>query len=191
MKNNQKGAVLLFVMVMLAVFLIISIGSMKSTASSISAVGNYTYRETGLAISDSLASEAKEFLTSADTKLAVAGKYSPLILPDTDGDGIPDAPCGGASGNWSCVPANTSDFASYSVQYFIERLCIVGGVITNTTAQCQIELPSLANGGSYSIRGGNQDTVKLAVYPILYRMSVKVTGPKDTVILAQTMLQGN
>jgi Tfp pilus assembly protein PilX len=190
MKKRQQGAVLLLVLILMGVFLIALAGSLGSSFGNITTVGNYAYREAALAVSDSVVADAKAFISNSATDLttAVTGKYSPQILTDANNDGVPDNPCNSLLSAWGCVPADTTTFPGHSVQYFIERLCIVSGVITSSSTQCQEAKPGTETAGSYSLRGGNQGNSQFASYPILYRVTVRTVGPKNTAVLTQTML---
>jgi type IV pilus assembly protein PilX len=185
MKNNQKGAVLILTLILLTVFLIASVGLIRSVTMNVTAVGNYSYREGALAASDSVLPAVKTYISNkTDLTAADPGIYSPTILANIDASGLP-LPCSTGDG-WSCLTPVVLSTA-YSSTYYIERLCTVA-VVTSTGTQCQVEKPTAANGGSYSLRGGNQDGKSLITYPILYRVTVKTAGPKGTLVTTQTTI---
>jgi Tfp pilus assembly protein PilX len=185
MINNQKGAVLILTLILLTVFLIASVGLIRSVSVNVTTVGNYSWREGALTASDTVLPAVKTYLTNkADLTAADSGIYSPTIITTIDANGAP-LPCATADG-WSCLASVTLP-SGYSYSYFIERLCQVT-VVTSTGTQCQVQKPTVANGGSYSLRGGNQDGKSLTSYPILYRVTVKTKGPKGTLVTTQTIL---
>jgi len=185
MKNNQKGAVLILTLILLTIFLIASVGLIRSVNMNVTSVGNYAYREGALAASDNILPTVKTYISGkADLTAADPGVYSPTILTNRDANGLP-LPCATGDG-WSCL-TSVALSNGYSFTYYIERLCTVA-VVTSTGTQCQVEKPTAANGGSYSLRGGNQDGKSLMSYPILYRVTVKTLGPKSTVVTTQTII---
>ncbi|MGA8136697.1 hypothetical protein [Pseudomonas gingeri] len=185
MKNNQKGAVLILTLVLLTIFLIASVGLIRSVTMNVTSVGNYSYREGALSASDSILTRVKTYIAGkADLTVADPNVYSPTILTNRDANGLP-LPCSSGDG-WSCLtPVALS--SNYSSTYYIERLCTVT-VVTSTGTQCQVEKPTTANGGSYSLRGGNQDGKSLVTYPVLYQVTVKTSGPKGTMVTTQTTI---
>lgn len=187
MKNNQRGAVLILTLILLSIFLIASVGLIRSVSMNVTTVGNYSYREGALTASDSVLPAVKAYIAGkADLTVADANVYSPTILTRVDASGLP-LPCASGDG-WSCLTAVALS-TTYSSVYYIERLCTVA-VVTSTGTQCQVEKPTAANGGSYSLRGGNQDGKSLMTYPILYRVTVKTSAPKrtGTVVTTQTTI---
>lgn len=187
-----RGAVLLLVLVLLGVFLVALSAILGSGMGTLTGVGNFAFREAGVAVADGSVADAKAWISNSANNLtaSVAGRYAAHALPDTNGDGIPANPCGtsSASSAWSCVATDTTSFPGYTVQYFIERMCVADGAITSVTTQCQQAKPSTESAGSYSVRGGNQNANRFASYPILYRVTVRTTGPRNTTVLTQALL---
>lgn len=193
--QTQKGSVLLLALVILVVFIVASAGMIKSSLVSVGSATSYAYREGASVIADSVITTIKAKIfggtdkTTSTTYTAIdltsnkANLYSAVLLDDTrisggSGDGVPANPCGGSTG-WTCVPVDSSTYPNYSVQYFVERMCNKTGTISDSAASCQVVKPTVANGGSQSNRGGNQQTVSFNTYPILYRATIKVTGPAN------------
>lgn len=202
--KKQCGAVLIFALILLVAFLITSVGAINSTLNNVASSGNFAFREGALAVADSVIPTAKTYIDGlTNTNTSVAGRYSSYILIDKDDIGIPNDPCTNqtSTDDWSCVTTNSTDYAPYSIQYFIERLCtdatsLAGTagirlsdiVISDIASQCQVAKPTTENGGSYSLRGGNQNGNKFEANPMLYRVTVKVTGPKNTTAWTQAII---
>ncbi len=189
--RGTRGAVLLLVLILLAVFLVALAAAVGSSVNNLASVGNYSYHDGAIAVSDSVVADAKTFIQNAsDATLGVvatttATVYSPIILPDTNGDGVPVSPC--SSGGWSCVPTDATTYAGYRVQYVIERLCTSAGVVTVATAQaqCQTGKPSSLR---QQISVGGAPALTLTFIPVLYRVTVKATGPRAAAVLTQTII---
>ena len=185
---RQGGAVLLLVLILLTVFLLALTALVSSTFTNLAGVGNYVYHEGGLAVTDSVVTDAKAFLrTAADLGVATANQYSPTPLA-VSANGVPTNPCTG--GGWSCVAADTTTYPGYSVQYFIERLCNAAGPVTVTTAppMCQPGRPGGLGSALPVYDRGAGGGARILTVSVLYRVTVMVTGPRNTTVITQTVI---
>jgi len=202
--KKQEGAVLIVVLILFIIFLIAAVGMVKSSLVMVSSTTNYAFRQNAATVADSIVTTVKAKIfggtdrttgttyTALDLTANTANLYSAVLLNDTrgvsgSGDGVPANPCGGTLG-WSCVPTDSTTYPSYGVQYFVERMCNATGAIGNTAASCQVVKPTIANGGAQSNRGGNQQGNSFNTYPILYRVTIKVSGPANTSVMTQVYL---
>ena len=188
--GHQTGAVLLLVLILLTVFLLALSAMVGSSVNNLASVGNFVYHEGAVAVTDSVVADAKAFLRNPanDLGVAIRGQYSPLVLPDTNGDGVPASPCPLGTG-WLCVPSDSSTYPGYAVQYFIERLCTAAGAVTlaSAPAQCQVARPGAAASAT-SVNDLRATITTLQTVSVLYRVTVKATGPRNTSVLTQTVI---
>ena len=115
--------------------------------------------------------------------LAVAAPVSAQSLAGR----IVDAATGLPNVNWGAVPALPPVGAggAYSVRYVVERMCTVA-VITDPLLQCLVKQDSSASNGLNTAK--LPDEKLEAPSATQYRVTVRVTGPKDTTTFVQSLL---
>lgn len=198
MQTRQRGVVLLFCLIILVVLLAGGVAVMRSMNASLFSAGNLAFKRDLVnqgeqAISDVLTVFRTGVLASATASansLATAN-YSavelrtntrgiPLVLLDNDGSPSgPDVLGATFSPTGAAIAGATSDI---SIRYVIDRLCNnVGTAATLGEAGC-VRPPSATE-----VRGGTAGSAPLPKAPsLIYRMTVRVDGPRDTQVFLQT-----
>ena len=190
----QRGVVLLFSLIALAIMLIVAVALVRSFNNSLFSAGNIGFKRDmqnqSEAAVDKVLTAFKSggaLATPADRAASSAlQNYSAEIFPTND-QGIPKALVSstftaGSAGN-DLNPPGTA----INVRYLIDRLCATGGDETTAITaadSCRLAGESTPTGTSLgNLKGANRNTgfnPPALSQAILYRVSIKVTGPRNT-----------
>jgi len=185
--SRQRGVVLIFTLIVLLILTIGAVALMRSMNTALFGAGNLAFRRDLVnqgeqAVSNVIALFQTGSLAASGTGTANIQNlnYSATMLPSTNSQGIPDILLSTDStfnAAWTAgdIAGPTSDI---SIRYVIDRLCSATG--TPTGALC-IQSSSAALGGTayaYAVVKAPTATV--------YRLSVRVTGARNTQIFMQT-----
>ncbi len=195
----DRGVVMLFVLITLVILLIGAAALLRSFNTSLSSAGNLAFKRDLL----NQAERAVPLVLTAIQTGALASElarsnnlqaqnYSATNLP-TNGAGIPQALLSDAAFAAVGNGANDIDVADQGVQirYVVDRLCgSVGLDSVIASTQC-----ALANGGAPA--GGSSSNLVTAadaagggagavVLQVVYRVSIRVDGPRGTQAFFQT-----
>lgn len=184
-ERGQKGAALFIALIALVAMTLAGIALVRSVDTSNLIAGNFAFRQSALHATDVGVEAALDSLgtivtTSLDANYpsgcaSGACKYYP-IMQSTDANGVPTVI------NWSTVPS-TSINTDYSVQYVIDRLCQGPAPVTDIAGKCYADQQT---GGVGSKKSGA--VVFSSTQAVYYRVTVRVTGPRNTVSMAQAIL---
>lgn len=191
--NHQQGVVLLITLVVLVVLLAGGVAIMRSMNASLFSAGNLAFKRDLInqgerAVSKVLtlfagsAALATPAATAANLK---AANYVATPLP-TNAQGVPTALLNNSEFDTVGVASNdiTDTAAQVTIRYVIDRLCTsVGSSATLGKAGC-VYPPS-----SSDVRGGSSQEIGTRLPPppsTTYRLSIRVTGPRDTQVFLQT-----
>ncbi len=186
--SRQRGVVLLYALIAMVILMISGLALIRAMGGALAVSGNFALRRDLLNQAEIGISAAKAnfaaggALASASSRangVKTAANYSDTTLPDQNG--IPTALLDdtqfAAVGN-----VNNDQPGSYnvSIRYVIDRLC-------NTTGA-----PTLTNCAAYKTGGdkgdnNNTQTAGTAFQPV-YRITVRVTGPKNSITFLQTTM---
>lgn len=173
-KQSQQGASLLIVLVILMVLLLGALSMARLTETSTSISGNIAFKDSSIQASEIGVSEAFARLrTVTDLEQDLDGWYFASIKGD-DSTGLP------LNVDYSKVAQVSS--GSFTVSYIVERMCTGTTPILDLNAQCVIKkLPTTG-----SAKAGMEALETAAAKE--YRITVLVTGPKNTKTYVQTMV---
>jgi len=198
----QRGAVLLFSLIALVVMLIAAVALVRSFQSSLFLAGNIGFkrdlqnqgeRAVDRALTAFRASGALDSPTARAANLK-AGNYSASILA-TNPQGIPDVLQNDSTFAAVGLPANditplnepTLAAQGVTIRYVIDRLCAtVGSESTLGLVNCLVaDNPTPTGGSSGNLMGAERAALcascaSAASVGVVYRLSVKVTGPRNT-----------
>lgn len=193
--KKQSGVALIMVMIMVTAMAIAGVALIRVVDSSNLISGNFAFRQATLNIADlGIEAAANELITirasSSEQPYPVGCTTMCRYFParstggQLDSKGLPIL--GNVNGTATKTIAWTgNDVASaprgYSVRYVIDRQCNVAPV-TNSVDDCSSDSPQ----GTGSKKVGS--TVFSASTALFYRVTVQVTGPKNTTSHVQTML---
>lgn len=172
--RNQQGVTMLVVMVLLGVMLLGALALARMTEVSTLAAGNSTFRDTALQASDiglNTAFAQVRAIPTATENDNVAGWYWAQTQAQ-DANGLPLV-------SWDDTPEIV--VGAYSVRYVAERVCTLSAV-TDPLRECLVK--------QVKVNGSNIDSDDKLDPPNSkqFRVTVRVTGPKDTTTFTQSLL---
>lgn len=204
--RTQRGVVLLTSLLILVVMLIAAAALMRSFDTSLSTAGNLAFRrdiaqQSEQAVQAILtAFRTTGVLASASARGAsdLSRNYSAVILP-TNAQGIPTALL------TSTLPATVGTAADIdagqgiTLRYVVDRLCSdVGEDASLGADRCTLADSAVLPGGSSSdwqraefssgvaAGGAGAGLGGAVVQPVIYRLSIRATGPRGTQSFFQT-----
>ena len=191
-RTGQRGVVLLFTLIVLVILLAGGVAVMRSMNTSLFSAGNIALKrdlinqgEQAIAQAMSVFASKGALVTAAarNTDLKAANyKATTFALEDVNAFGVPLALLDDTKFN--AVATNANDIvntdAKVTIRYVIDRLC--NGTSMSKTG-C-IFPPSSAD-----VRGGSSQEMATRIPPppsLLYRLSMRVSGPRNTQVFLQT-----
>lgn len=185
-RPGQRGSALFIALIALVTMTLAAIALVRSVDTSNLIAGNLAFRQAALQATDAGVETAVNALgtivtTSLDANwpascAAGACNYYPAIQP-TDARGVPTAI------NWGAVPPVTPAISpDYAVQYVIDRLCQGPAPVTDIAGNCYSVSP-VASGS----KNANAITFSSS-QTVYYRVTVRVSGPRNTVSMVQAVL---
>ena len=173
---KQRGVVLFISLIALVALTLAGIALMRAIDTGNVIAGNIAFKQGALQASDTgveAALTALPGIISSSLDTNITGQYF-ATMQTVDTKGIP------TTINWSSVSKTT--VSGYDVQYVIDRLCQGPTPVTNVQNNCFAEAP--LGGGS---KKGNA-VVFSSSAAVYYRVTVRVTGPRNTVSMVQSIL---
>lgn len=194
--KTQRGAVLFIALVVLVALMLASIAVVRSVDTANVIAGNAAFKQSSLQAGDfgveAAAAELPNIIaTVLDTDVTPGPTGSPAYWyyatrRDADAAGVPTTRQAGTAGaatpiDWNQVPVATT-VAGNSVQIVIDRLCLGPAPVTDIEGNCFFE--GSTAGGTKKVGG----TVFTSVTTVFYRVTARVTGPRNTVSMVQAIL---
>lgn len=196
--GNQQGMVLFIALIVLVAMTLAGIALVRSVDTANVIAGNLAFKQATLQAADLGVEAAVTALPtiiagSLDTDLTpAASSTNPnywyyASRRETDTYGVPTQKQSGAGGlaaaiDWTQVPV-AQTLSGNSVQIVIDRLCNGPPPIIDLLANCFAD-PSATSGDTYAI-GRTRFTPPPIVY---YRLTARVTGPRNSVSTVQAIL---
>jgi Tfp pilus assembly protein PilX len=198
--RSQRGAVILFALIALVVLLIGTLALMRSMNTSLFTSGNFGFKrdltnQSERAMNTVLdAVQAGGALVTEAARQAsnTASNYSATVLP-VNPEGVPDALLTDAAFATVGVSGNdiTLSDMGVTVRYVVDRLCVAAGPASPDA--CTLSGDQLPDGSSESELLRAEDSgsgVPPIASPVslqvVYRVSIRVTGPRRTQSFFQT-----
>jgi Tfp pilus assembly protein PilX len=187
-RSRQRGVILIFALIILLILALGAVALVRSMNTSLTSAGNLAFRRDLVNQGEQAVSTVmNEFknqlapLSGVTTTSMVTANYSASILP-TNAQGVPLAllndtttfPTVGTSAN--DITGATSDV---KIRYVIDRLC-VPGTVTPSISAC-VQSSGLPLGGK-----AYENVAVAAPSATVYRLSVRVSGPRNTQVFLQT-----
>jgi len=185
---RQRGVVLIFTLIVLLILTIGGLALVRSMHSSLFSAGNLAFRrdlvnqgEQAVANVMSEFSSGGILSTSAVTDSdLISANYKSTTLP-TNAQGVPTAllsdtvfATDGVATNDIAGPANSG----VTIRYVIDRMCNQTGVASSATC---VQSTGIPTGGTH-----NRNTAVPPPSATVYRLSVRVTGPRNTQVFLQS-----
>jgi type IV pilus assembly protein PilX len=197
-RARQRGVVMLFGLIVLAIMLIGAAAMVKSVNTSMFNAGNLGFKrdmanqmERAIAVvHDQLRTGA---LSAEATRQAdqTTRNYRATLLA-SNAQGIPNALL--SDSTFATVGTSSNDIAipaqGITIRYVIDRLCATAGAAT--ASNCQMATDPVAGGGGLQAKGGAEFTTAggsgAVQQRVVYRLSVRVTGPRNTQAFFQSTM---
>lgn len=196
--GTQKGMVLFIALIVLVAMTLAGIALVRSVDTANVIAGNLAFKQATLQAADLGVETAVSVLpnivaNSIDTDLTpAASSANPnywyyASRRTTDANGVPTQQQYGAAGaavaiDWTQVPV-AQTLSGNSVQIVIDRLCRGPTPVLDLTGQCFADAPTT---GSGSQKAGV--TIFAGTPAVYYRLTARVTGPRNTVSMVQAIL---
>jgi type IV pilus assembly protein PilX len=188
-RSRQRGVVLIFALIVLLILTIGAVALMRSMHSSLFSAGNLAFRrdltnQGEQAVANVMAEFQPGGILSTsgvtDSDL-ISANYKSFTLPsDTNPQGVPNALLNDTT--FLTVGQTSNDItgrsADVTIRYVIDRLCNVTGV--PSSANC-VQSTGTPTGGTH-----NRNTAVAPPSATVYRLSVRVSGPRSTQVFLQT-----
>jgi type IV pilus assembly protein PilX len=195
---RQRGVVMLFGLIVLAIMLIGAAAMVKSVNTSMFNAGNLGFKRDMANQMERAISVVHDQLRSGPlsaeaTRQAdqTARNYRSTLLP-SNAQGIPNALL--SDSVFATVASTANDIVvanqGIEIRYVIDRLCTNTGAAT--ASHCQMATDPVAGGGGYKGKGGAEFTTAggtgAVQQRVVYRLSVRVTGPRNTQAFFQSTM---
>ena len=187
-RAKQSGVTLVITLIVLVAMTLATISLMRSVDTSNIIAGNLAFQQAASHAADAGIEEAARVLLPlvvANHGLGCTGACEPGYISWHDPDHEP--PHVGWETYWNNVAASAitlvTDANGNSVSYVVESMC--DGV--GQTGECLKAPPSMSgNCGGSDLGAGSQQCIAITRY--YYRVTSRVTGPRNTVSYIQAML---
>lgn len=194
MRRAQQGVVLFIALIILVAMTLAGIALMRSVDTNVLIAGNLAFRQANTMYADTGVEAARAWLTANATSLnnnqpGGALHYWANYQEGLDFLGTATDPT--LNYNWAQAAAVAAPDPAYTISYVIHRLCGGTGAPSDAAAKC---MQASAGGGSGSSGVGTKGVVSYGVQAlpgtstIYYRVTVRVTGPRNTLSYVQAIL---
>jgi hypothetical protein len=183
----QQGVILLYGLIVLAIMLIGAAAMVRSMNTSLVNAGNIGFKRD---LTNQAERAAATVLTLLQTS-STANNYSATILA-TNAQGLPNVLLNDTT--FTTVGVTTNDIAvadqAITLRWVVDRLCVNTGVAQ--ASHCTMANDPAPAGGSGSDLINAIDTTSggagALARRVVYRVSIRVTGPRSTQAFFQTTL---
>ena len=194
----QRGVVMLFGLIALAIMLIGAAAMVSSMNTSLLNAGNLGFKrdmtnQADRALAKAIAQLETGALATDATRAQhlVAQNYRATILAAT-AQGLPNALVGDDAG-FAAVGNTANDIAvaaqGITIRYVIDRLCVNTGPVAPDHCSLESDASRVAGSESELISAENNSSGSSAIPTrVLYRVSIRVTGPRNTQAFYQATL---
>lgn len=194
MRRAQQGVVLFIALIILVAMTLAGIALMRSVDTNVLIAGNLAFRQANTMYADTGVEAARAWLTANTASLnnnqpAGALHYWANYQEGLNFLGTAVAP--EVNYDWSQAAAVAAPDPAYSISYVIHRLCGGTGAPSDALAKC---MQASAGGGSGSSGLGTKGVVTYGVQAlpgvstIYYRVTIRVSGPRNTLSYVQAIL---
>jgi len=190
-RHGQRGVVMLFGLIVLLIMMIGTVAMMRSMNTSTFNAGNMGFKrdltnqgERAVATVLALLQSGALGTEAARQNAATSRNYSATILP-TNSQGVPNALISDSA--FTAVASTSNDITvsgqGITLRYVIDRLCVNTGAASAT--HCTMSDNGQPSGCSATPCDDLSDAVPQQA---VYRVSIRVTGPRQTQAYFQTTL---
>jgi|SRR5450830_407418 len=190
-QKNQSGIVMIFTLIALLLLMLSSVALIRSTDTSMLIAGNLAFKrdlinqgETAISmIKTNFASGVMVDTTKRQTNQTAQGYFA--TIQASDSNGIPTLLLNTSTFD-STYSSNviTNSTSQITIRYMIDRMCLSTGAPDSSV--CSVTSLGAVKGG------GSKDSGKSlgATIPV-YRISIRITGPRNTETFMQSSFTAN
>jgi Tfp pilus assembly protein PilX len=171
--RHQRGVTMLVVLVLMSVMLLGGLALARMTEIGTLATGNSSFREASLQASEVGINSAYARVKTLTDEETNTGNWYWATIQTADTAGIP------TTVDWANTPFDT--VGPYTVRYAVERMCSTTPV-TATLRQCLVKQIPQTNSGRFGQEELDPPNSRQ------FRITVRVTGPKDTETWVQSLV---
>lgn len=193
-QKSQKGVVLFFALIALVAMSLAAAALIRSVDSGVLVAGNLAFKQSAILSAESGLARAYSYMNAnvatLDTKNS-GGYYN--VFSDTK---VLTASSTWSAANSISVPVDGNDFSGNTTQYILERMCRSAGPpdFANHPENCLRATGNaapnskggLSEGGGAGSGGFGAPSGSSGA--VVYRATVRVTGPKNTVSYLQAFI---
>jgi len=194
MRRAQQGVVLFVALIILVAMTLAGIALMRSVDTNVLIAGNLAFRQANTMYADTGLEAARAWLTANTASLnnnqpAGALHYWANYQEGLNFLGNAVAPA--VNYDWTQAATVAAPDPAYTIAYVIHRLCGGTGAPSDASAKC---MQASAGGGSGSSGLGTKGVVTYGVQAlpgvstIFYRVTIRVSGPRNTLSYVQAIL---
>lgn len=198
-QRGQRGFVMIIALIALAIMSIAAIGLMRTTSASASIAGNLAFEQAAATSADQAVEAAVTWLennsgqTSSSTATTCSTGTSVLACDQTSRGYAATRTDPSSTQSWSqlwtqlvsagyTAVSQSQDSSGNTASYLIQRMCASTGDASSANG-CGSSPLAVNTGGSK--KSGSTQSSSSQVY---YRITVKVSGPRNTVSFTQAMV---
>ncbi len=172
-RRRERGITMLMVLILLTVMLLGGLALARITEIGTLATGNNTYREASLQASEVGVNTAYAAVKGLASEESNTGNWYWASIQAADSAGLPSV-------NWTGAPSVA--VGAYTARYVVERMCSTAPV-TDTLRQCLVkQIPQTPESAVYGREALDPPNSRQ------FRITVRVTGPKDTETWVQSLV---
>lgn len=196
LRRDQRGVVLIFGLIALVIMLVGTAALVRSMNTSLFTAGNFAFKrdltnqgERAVATVIAAVQTGPLAADTARESSDATNNYSAVVLP-TNPQGIPLALL--SDGAWSGVGSSANDIViadmAVTVRYVVDRLCASAGPATSASCtQADDNVPAGSSSGELmNAMDSSSGGVAAVEAQVVYRVSVRVEGPRRTQSFFQT-----
>lgn len=172
LRHAERGVTMIVVLILMAVMLLGGIALARMTEISTLAAGNAAFREASLQASEIGINTAYAAVKALTNENADTGGWYFATTQAQDSNGIPTV-------SWTSAPEVV--VGAYSVRYVVDRACTGALPVTEPLRQCLVKQTPQIETATDRERP-DPPTARQ------FRVTVRVTGPKDTQTWVQSLL---
>ena len=179
---KQKGLVLFIALIALVVMSLAAAALIRSVDSSVLVAGNLAFKQSAMMSADTGIAQAYTWINGNAAVLdndAVADGYYPVL---------DDTMVLTNSSNWDDAHSTLvgNDSANNTTRYILQRMCRSTGAVT--TSNCLVGVGNQAPNSKGAKSYGTFGNATGSSNAVVYRVTVRVTGPKNTTSYLQAFI---
>lgn len=189
-RSSQRGVVLFIALIVMVALTLAGVALVRAVDTSTIVVGNLSFSQASILPANMAVEEAvsvmfeKELITNLNVD-ASPENYFATRQDNEDARGVPDLLSTKAKA--STLAKNLDDGNGNNIHYVIERMC-AKGIPVNPSRNDMVQYCDMLPPKPSGTTSMETDKIELPRIP-MYRLTVRVDGPQNTVSFMQAMLR--